>query len=341
MSRKRQEIARIESEMSAPRFWEDKKCAAELSQELAELKRDVEKWDKFLSELKNLKEFLEISAEDAAVLKEIGEKLAELENKFGAFEREALFAGKYDKGNAVLSVYAGAGGKDSEDWAALLLRMYRRHAEKKGWKTRTLHEHWGESSGPAGWGIKNATILIEAPFSYGYLKNESGVHRLVRISPFSAQSLRHTSFALVDVMPEFVAPEEVEINPDDLKIDFFRSSGPGGQNVNKRETAVRVTHLPSGIQVATQSERTQERNREIAMELLRSRLYKFTLEKQEAERQGVRKEKVAIEWGSQIRSYVMHPYQMVKDHRTGIETSQIYKVLDGELEQFIEAELKV
>ena len=188
--------------------------------------------------------------------------------------------------------------------------------------------------------MKNATMIIKGEYVYGYLKNESGVHRLVRVSPFSAQQLRHTSFALVDVMPEFVAPEEVEIKPDDLKIDFFRSSGPGGQNVNKRETAVRITHLPTGIQVASQVERSQERNREIAMNLLRSKLYNFLLEKQEKERQGVRQEKVKIEWGSQIRSYVMHPYQMVKDHRTNIETSNINAVLEGDLDKFIEGSLQ-
>lgn len=329
MSKKEREISEIEKAMAMSSFWEQKKRAREMSQELAVLKREKDRWQVFFDEIKMLKELLEIS--DEQVIKEIEVRTRTLEKNLKIVEIETLFIGKYDKGNAVLSVYAGAGGKDSEDWAALLLRMYHRYAEKKGWKARILHEHWGESSGPAGWGIKNATILIEAAFSYGYLKNESGVHRLVRISPFSSQSLRHTSFALVDVMPEFVALEEVEINPDDLKIDFFRSSGPGGQNVNKRETAVRITHLPSGIQTASQAERTQERNREIAMELLRSRLYKFTLEKQEAERQGVRKEKVAIEWGSQIRSYVMHPYQKVKDHRTGVETSNIEKVLDGEL----------
>lgn len=331
---------RIEQEMQSPGFWADKERAGAKSQELAYLKRETERWDRLMGELKTLDELLQISAEDAAFKKEIEPRVKALAKEFSALEAELFFAGKYDKGNAILSVYAGAGGKDAEDWAALLLRMFRRFAEKKSWKTKTIHEHWGEYSGPAGWGIKNATILIEAPYAYGYLKNESGVHRLVRISPFSSQSLRHTSFALVDVMPEFVAPDEVEIKPEDLKIDFFRSSGPGGQNVNKRETAVRITHLPTGVQAASQIERSQERNRERALEVLRSRLYQFAIQKQEKERQGVRQEKVAIEWGSQIRSYVMHPYQMVKDHRTGIETSNIEKVLEGDLEEFIEAELK-
>lgn len=317
-------------------FWADKKLATEKSQELAALKREAEKVDKLASEAAVLKELLETGKEAP----ELSEETGALEKKVKEVETELYFSGKYDKGNAVLSVYSGAGGKDAEDWAALLLRMFSRFSEKRGWKARVIHEHWGENKGPGGWGIKNATILIVGSYAYGYLKKESGVHRLVRISPFSSQSLRHTSFALVDVMPEFVAPEEVEIKPEDLKIEFFRSSGPGGQNVNKRETAVRITHLPTGVQVASQVERLQERNRELAMQLLRSRLYQFELLRQEKERQGVRQEKVAVEWGSQIRSYVMHPYQMVKDHRTNTETSNIEAVLDGELEQFIEAEIK-
>lgn len=327
--------------MADPNFWGDKTRAASKAQELTFLKKEIERWDRMTSELGSLGELLQISEGDQVLQKDIESRLYGLAKEFASLETELYFSGKYDKGNAVLSVYAGAGGKDAEDWAALLLRMYQRFAEAREWKAKVIHEHWGEYSGPAGWGIKNATILIEGSYAYGYLKNESGVHRLVRISPFSSQSLRHTSFALVDVMPQFVAPEEVEIKPDDLKIEFFRSSGPGGQNVNKRETAVRVTHLPTGIHVASQVERSQERNREIAVELLRSRLYQFELQKREKERKGIRQEKVAIEWGSQIRSYVMHPYQMVKDHRTDIETSQIEKVLNGDLNEFIEAEIKL
>lgn len=341
IAKKRAEIVRIESEMGASGFWDNKALAAKLSQELVQIKKEVARWSKLSDEAKILTELVLAALDDEELGKEISDRADFLEKEIKTVEFELFFSGKYDKGNAVLSVYAGAGGKDAEDWAALLFRMYRRFAEKKGWRIRVIHEHWGEYNGPAGWGIKNATILVEAPYGYGYLKKESGVHRLVRISPFSSQSLRHTSFALVDVMPEFVAPEEVEIKPEDLKIDFFRSSGPGGQNVNKRETAVRITHLPTGIQVAAQVERTQERNREIAMELLRSRLYRFQIEQQEKERRGVRQEKISIEWGSQIRSYVMHPYQMVKDHRTDAETSNIDAVLDGDLDKFIEAELRI
>ena len=327
--------------MSAADFWSDRKGAAEKSRELAALKREAEQYGELEKETALLRELIGPATGRGAPESELDARMRSLEQEVMRAETQTFFSGKYDKGNAALSVYAGAGGKDAEDWAALLVRMYRRFAEKKEWRASTIHEHWGEYQGPGGWGIKNSTIAIKAPYAYGYLKNESGVHRLVRISPFSAQSLRHTSFALVDVMPEFVAPEEVEIKPEDLKIDFFRSSGPGGQNVNKRETAVRITHLPTGIQVASQAERSQESNRDTAMSLLRSKLYQMKKDQQESERKGVRQEKVKIEWGSQIRSYVMHPYQMVKDHRTGQETSQIDSVLDGDLDEFIEAELKV
>jgi len=327
--------------MATAGFWENRERSTQASQELVVLKREVKNIDALTSEVKTLDELLQISEGEEGMRKEIGSRIGILERDARILENELFFSGPYDKGSAVLSVYAGAGGKDAEDWVALLLRMYRRFAEQRNWHVKTIHEHWGDQSGPAGWGIKNATILIEGPYAYGYIKKEGGVHRLVRISPFSSQQLRHTSFALVDVMPEFVAPEEVEIKPEDLKIDFFRSSGPGGQNVNKRETAVRITHLPSGLQVASQVERSQESNRETAMGILRSRLYQLQLVQQEQERRGVRQEKVKIEWGSQIRSYVMHPYQMVKDHRTNMETSQIEKVLDGALDEFIEAEIKI
>lgn len=326
--------------MQTTGFWENQHDAKKKSQEIAGLKREIERWEGLCSQLKDAKETIVLSEGDETLQGELQREVASLEKDLRAIETELYFSGKYDKGNAVVSVYAGAGGKDSEDWVALLLRMYRRFAERRGWTARTIHEHWGESRGPAGWGIKNTTLAVTGPNTYGYLKKESGVHRLVRISPFSAQSLRHTSFALVDVMPEMVEPDEVEIKPDDIEVQFFRSSGPGGQNVNKRETGVRIIHKSTGLHVASQAERSQEQNRGIAMELLRSRLYQFELQRQEKERRGIRQEKVAVEWGSQIRSYVMHPYQMVKDHRTEVETSQIDKVLDGELDEFIEAEIQ-
>ncbi len=326
--------------MREPDFWKDSEKAAEKSRELAELKKETERASRLEKELRTFREMTEIARGDEGLQKEIAERINALGREIKELEIDLFLSGKYDKGNAVLSIYSGAGGRDAEDWAALLFRMYRRFAERKGWKARAIHEHWGESGGSGRSGVKNAILLIEGLRAYGFLKKESGVHRLVRISPFNAQSLRHTSFALVDASPEFVAPEEVHIKPDDLKIDFFRASGPGGQNVNKRETAVRVTHLPTGLQAASQTERSQDRNRETAMKILRGRLYQFELKKQERERRGIRQEKVSIEWGSQIRSYVMHPYQMVKDHRTGVETADIGGVLDGALEEFIDAEIK-
>lgn len=337
---KEREVAEIERAMEVPSFWEDRVRAQETAKDLAELKRSVDGWHRLDDRSKELKEVLQITDGEDPFLEEIERDVATFARETGQMETELFLSGKYDKGNAVLSVYSGAGGKDAEDWAALLYRMYRRFAEHRAWPYKVIDEHWGEERGPAGWGIKNATMAISAPYAYGFLKKEAGVHRLVRISPFSAQQLRHTSFALVDVMPEMVSPEEVEVRPEDLRIDFFRSSGPGGQNVNKRETAVRITHIPSGIQVAAQTERSQDRNRETAMQVLRSRLYQYELQRQERERQGIRQEKVAIEWGNQIRSYVMQPYQMVKDLRTSVQTAQVDEVLDGKIDEFIEAEVR-
>ena len=268
--------------------------------------------------------------QDKSKAQDVLKELASLKEK-----KEGM--GKYDKDNAIMTIISGAGGDDAEDFARMLYDMYSKYVVSKGYQWKVIHQHWNEHNG-----IRNISFEIGGKGAYGNLKNETGVHRLVRISPFNAKKLRHTSFSLVEVLPKFSKLEEkdVMLKPEDLKIEFARSGGPGGQNVNKRETAVRITHLPSGIQVASQVERSQERNREMAMGLLRSRLYKFLAEKQEKERQGVRSEKISIEWGSQIRSYVMHPYQMVKDHRTEAETSQIDKVLDGDLDDFIEAEVK-
>lgn len=242
---------------------------------------------------------------------------------------------KYDKGDAVLTLFAGAGGDDAEDWTRILFEMYRKFAEKMGWQIEILHQHKSSESG----GFKNITFEILGKNSYGTLKNESGVHRLVRISPFSAKKLRHTSFALLEILPRFVEPKEVEISDKDVKIEFSRSSGPGGQHVNKRETAVRIVHLPTNISVHIDTERSQQQNKERAIELLKSKLYKLHLEEQEKEKEeiGVGKE-IEAEWGHQIRSYVFHPYKLVKDHRTNIEASDVENILEGNLEMFLEAE---
>ena len=254
------------------------------------------------------------------------EKFYQAKKNLSRLETEALFTGKYDKESAVLSVYSGAGGEDAEDWANMLARMYVKYCENRGFKTRM---------------IEDKIIEISGSCAYGYLKNETGVHRLVRISPFSAKQLRHTSFALVEVVPDLAKVEkELAIPADDLKIDLYRSSGPGGQNVNKVETAVRVTHLPTGLTVASQVERSQAQNRERAMSLLKAKLIKLMEETRSRELSQLRT-KVKPEWGNQIRSYVLNPYKLAKDHRTNVETTQVDDVLEGGLDKFIEAELKL
>lgn len=243
--------------------------------------------------------------------------------------------GQYDKHKAILSIYAGAGGIDAQDWAEMLLRMYLKFIKKNDWLAQVIQIKEGKEAG-----IKNATLAIETPYAYGYLKGESGVHRLVRLSPFNANHLRHTSFALVEVLPQFEKMKEVNVRPDDLRIETFRASGPGGQYVNKTESAVRITHLPTGIVVSCQSERLQGANKKTAMEWLYSKLYQYNLKNQEEKRRQLRGELVAVEWGNQIRSYVLHPYQMVKDHRTGIKIGDPQKVLDGKLDKLIDGFLK-
>ncbi len=241
-----------------------------------------------------------------------------------------------------MEIFSGAGGQDSQDWAAMLLRMYEKYCAKKGYKFLILHQSFGEGGGPEGRiGIKSATIEIKGNYAYGYFKKESGVHRLVRISPFNAQKLRHTSFAMVNILPEIDNDSEVEIKPEDLKIDTFKASGPGGQYVNKTESAVRVTHLPTGISVASQSERMQQKNKDNAMKILRAKLQQLKEETREEEIKKIKGDLVSASWGNQIRSYVLHPYKMVKDLRTQYETSDAESVLNGNLDEFIEAELKM
>ena len=302
-----------------------------MSQEFAQLKNEIIEF-----------EDLELGLEE---LKESGDEssINEFEKKIKQKELQVFLSGKYDKGNAILSIYSGAGGQDAQDWATMLLRMYQRYCDRKSFKTRILHQSFGEAGGPEGRiGTKSVTMEVNGKFAYGFLRAETGVHRLVRISPFSAQKLRHTSFALVEVLPEVKEEDsDIKIKPEELKINFFRSSGPGGQNVNKRETSVRITHLPTGIVVASQVERLQGDNRKKAMELLLSKLYQLREESRQKEISKVKGEKISASWGNQIRSYVLHPYKMVKDLRTDIETSETENVLDGDLEKFVEAEIRV
>lgn len=283
-----------------------------------------------------IKEFIEISAlKDESELKEIENKIKNLEIQYDKIKRISFLNGKYDKGSAVITIFAGAGGDDAEEWTRILFEMYIKYAEKKKWNAEILHSHKNETNG-----IKNVCLEIDGAYAYGFLKGEGGVHRLVRISPYSAKKLRHTSFAMVEVMPKFVAPNEIEIKNEDLEYDFARSSGAGGQNVNKRETSVRITHIPTGITVRISTERSQSQNREIALNLIRAKLYQKNLSEQKTEKESF-KNKGKAEWGRQIRSYVFHPYRLVKDSRTGVETSDVESVLNGKLDEFIEAEVNL
>lgn len=322
LDKKRKRIIELEKIIQEKDFWKDGKRAREISRELAELKEEIATWEKLEKDLDAIQG---ISA------------LATWEEEFKKQEFKALFSGKYDKKNAILSIYSGAGGTEAQDWANMLLRMYNRYSELHKFKTRILDISHGQEAG-----IKSATIEVSGTYAYGYLKGENGVHRLVRLSPFNADNLRHTSFALIEVLPEISEDikKEIEIKPDDLKIDTFRASGPGGQNVNMRATAVRISHLPTNVVVSCQSERSQAQNRERAMKLLYTKLYQRKLQEKQKEKAEIRGELPSVEWGNQIRSYVLHPYKMVKDHRTELEISDPEAVLDGKLDQFIEAELR-
>jgi peptide chain release factor 2 len=326
-----------------PDFWKDSQKAAAVQQEISLIKEDIEEIESAEKDLLDLESFEKFSSEDKEMESDIEKKEEALEKKIEKQEFKVFLSGKYDKNNAILEIYSGAGGQDSQDWATMLLRMYEKYCARKGFKISILHQAFGESGGPEGRiGTKNAVFQIKGKYAYGFLKKESGVHRLVRISPFNAQKLRHTSFAIVNVLPELDnAGSEININPDDLKIDTFKASGPGGQYVNKTESAVRVTHIPTGIVVSSQSERLQGRNKENAMKILESKLYQLKEELHAKELKEIKGDLVPASWGNQIRSYVLHPYKMVKDLRTQYETSDTESVLNGEIENFIEAELKM
>lgn len=273
---------------------------------------------------------------DQDLLKEIEKRFKKLNNKFVQAELEYLMSEKYDQGNAILLIHAGTGGTEAQDWAEMLLRMYLRYIEKKGWKANIVDKVMGNEAG-----IKSVTIEVRGRFSFGYLKAENGIHRLVRISPFDADHARHTSFALVEIFPEISDDEQIDISSDDLKIDTYRASGAGGQHVNKTSSAVRITYLPKNIIVACQSERSQKQNKETALKILKSKLYKELQKDKEKEKLDARGEHKEASWGNQIRSYVLHPYQMVKDHRTGFEIKNANKVLDGDIDKYIESWLRM
>jgi peptide chain release factor 2 len=323
--------------MSDPDFWNDPDSARDISQEATQLKDAVEGYKKLVTDIEEAKLMLEmaIDEEDVSMEGELTTMVEQLTHEVEHREVLLLLSGEYDKNNAILTFHAGAGGTEAQDWCSMLIRMYLRWAEKQGYSISLMDEQVGDEAG-----IKSATFLIKGENAFGYMKSEKGVHRLVRISPFDSAARRHTSFCAVDVMPEIDETVEINLDMKDVQVDTYRASGAGGQHINKTDSAVRMTHTPTGIVVQCQSERSQIQNREQCLKLLRAKLFELELEKQAELKEQLGGTYQAIEWGSQIRSYVFHPYNMVKDHRTSVETGNVQAVMDGNLDQFMEGFLK-
>ncbi len=336
LASKERELAQIEERASAPNLWDDVEEAQKTLKEMADLKQEVGSWKELRGRASDLVTLADLAIEegDQSVIPELESGARQLQKEIEQREFQLLLNGPYDRRNAILTIYAGAGGVDSQDWAEMLLRMYLRWAERQGFKTEVMDLAEGEEAG-----IKAATVEVTGQYAYGYLRAEKGVHRLVRLSPFDSAHRRHTSFASVEVMPEVEDTVEVQIDPEEIRMDVYRATGAGGQNVNKTSCAVRLTHIPTGIVATCQNERSQVQNRETAMKILTARLLEVERQKMDAEKAKLRGEHVEAEWGNQIRSYVMHPYTMVKDHRTNVETSDVNAVLNGEIQQFIQGYL--
>ena len=337
LDKKKEEIQQLEAKMSAPNFWDDQEAAQKIIDESNWLKGKVDQFEKMVEQVEDAEVLYELGKEedDEELFTEFVEAVSNLTESVKSFELEMLLNEPYDKNNAILELHPGAGGTESQDWASILLRMYQRWAEKKNYQVEVLNYLAGDEAG-----VKSVTLLIKGRNAYGYLKAEKGVHRLVRISPFDASGRRHTSFVSCHVSPELDDTVDIEINPDELKIDTFRSSGAGGQHVNTTDSAVRITHIPTNTVVTCQSERSQIKNREQAMKMLKSKLYQLEIEKKEQELAALRGEQKEIGWGSQIRSYIFHPYSMVKDHRTNVEIGNVQSVIDGDIDPFIDAYLR-
>ncbi|MFJ8102474.1 peptide chain release factor 2 [Lysinibacillus sp. NPDC096212] len=337
LENKEARIQELDEMMLEPAFWDDQQGAQVIINESNGLKATVNEYKDLLETYENLDMTLELLREepDEELQEELGNELEEFQQKMGDFELQLLLSGPYDQNNAILELHPGAGGTESQDWGSMLLRMYTRWAEKRGFKVETVDYLPGDEAG-----IKSVTLSIKGHNAYGYLQAEKGVHRLVRISPFDSSGRRHTSFVSCDVMPEFDDNIEIDIRTEDLKIDTYRATGAGGQHINTTDSAVRITHIPTGTVVQCQAERSQIKNREKAMTMLKGKLYQLEIEKQQAQLDEIRGEQKEIGWGSQIRSYVFHPYSMVKDHRTNEETGNVGAVMDGDVDPFINAYLR-
>ena len=323
--------------LEQPGFWDDVEHSQQVMKELKNLKDTIEEFETLSNQYEDIGTLIEMAEEenDASLVEEIGNELASFEEKFEEFRIDTLLSEEYDANNAIVTIHAGVGGTEACDWAQMLYRMYTRFAEKKGFSVEVLDYLDGEEAG-----IKSVTFQVNGLHAYGYLKSEKGVHRLVRISPFNAAGKRQTSFVSCDVMPDIKKDLDVEINDDDIRIDTYRSSGAGGQHINKTSSAIRITHFPTGIVVQCQNERSQHMNKDKAMQMLKAKLYLLKQQEAEAKLSGIRGEVTDIGWGNQIRSYVMQPYTMVKDHRTSEETGNVDAVLDGDIDPFINAYLK-
>jgi len=318
-------------------FWQNPTSANKVMRRLSALKEETESWQKLEQKVNELAELVDLSVQegDVSLEQEIRSEIDQVSSQLDRLDFQLLLSGEYDKTDAILAVHAGAGGTESQDWAEMLLRMYMRWAEKRGYRA----ELWDTSPGEEA-GVKSAMLEVKGNYAYGYLRSEHGVHRLVRLSPFDADHARHTSFALVEVLPEVGQATEVSINPDDLKIEAFRASGPGGQHMQKTSSAVRITHVPTGLTASCQSQRSQYQNKEVALKVLQARLLDLERAKEAEERAKLKGQHLSAGWGNQIRSYVLHPYRMVKDHRTDHETGNTTAVLDGDLDEFMEVYLR-
>lgn len=333
LANKKEELALLEIEVQKPDLWDNREKAQRIMIRQSDLRTEIEAFESLKKRVEDTLDLISIA--DDSMQAELTNEIEKIEHKVDQLELATLLSGKYDRGNALLAIHAGAGGTDSQDWAAMLERMYLRWADRHNYQSDILDRTEGEEAG-----IKSVTIGISGPLAYGYLRPEKGVHRLVRLSPFDAAHRRHTSFALVEVLPELGELDEIHIPADDIKLDVYKSSGAGGQNVQKNATAVRLTHIPTGLVVTCQNERSLVQNKENALRVLKARLLAMKQEEQDEKLSELRGEYTKAEWGSQIRSYVLHPYQMVKDHRTDVEIGNTQAVLDGEIDPFIEAFLR-